>query len=81
MSRDGIRPCTHKSQRRDVVKATSALPLHRPIRIGGAIFALGHRRTRRGVAATRLIGDRCFLNVPLPFAAVRASGCSVPAWR
>jgi len=31
------------------------------------------------VAATRLIGDRRFLNVPLPFDAVGASGCSVPA--
>jgi hypothetical protein len=31
------------------------------------------------MAITRLNGDCCFLNVPLPFAAVRASGCSVPA--
>lgn len=37
------------------------------------------KQTRRGVAATKLIGDRFFLNVPLRFAAVRASGCSVPA--
>jgi hypothetical protein len=34
-----------------------------------------------GVAAERLIGERFFLNVPWRFAAVRASGCSVPARR